>query len=85
LVHFLRKEKITQAITLPEAVVTRLSERDLAKCVIGLDSDHGYWREERIYRLYDGEWMFSIDSHRGSSERIWKLPQETVVSRSIIT
>lgn len=60
------------------AVAVRLSERNLSECIIGLDGDHGYWREEHIYRQNDGEWMFSVDSHRGFSNPTWKLPTEAV-------
>lgn len=71
-------EEMTDNNAFAVAVAVRLSERNLSECIIGLDGDHGYWREEHIYRQDDNKWTFSIDSHRGLSGHIWKLPTEAV-------
>ncbi|MBW4448317.1 MAG: hypothetical protein KME38_15970 [Spirirestis rafaelensis WJT71-NPBG6] len=60
------------------AVTVRLFERDLSECIIQLYGDRPYWCEQDIYRQDDGEWMFSVESQRGLSQRIWKLSTQTV-------
>lgn len=46
--------------------VEKALKNGFTECVLAWSPDHGYSREDRLCKRDNGEWYYSIDSHRGN-------------------